>query len=124
VRFATQMPHGDIDVRFISPLHGKPDPKATPGVPQNLLCEFRVIGSPDGVEIRSMFKTNCKTKSFAVPPCGIASVWKAAIAAGAPSNGVANVDYYQAPMWATPKWNFTVGYHPDVVFNKMWNGCP
>ena len=114
--------HGDIELRFISPSASKLDPKIPLGVPQERICEFRVEGEPDGIEIRSMFKTDCKTKSVAVPSCGYASLWKKASGQGAPSNAVAQIAYYAASMHDTPKWFFTIGFGHDVAFSKMWNG--
>ena len=115
-------PHGDIDIRFISPSASKLDPKVPVGVPQDRLCEFRSSGEPDGIEISSMFKTNCKTKTVAVPTCGYASLWKKAAGMGAPGNAVAQIAYYAASMHDTPKWFFTIGFGHDVMFSKMWNG--
>jgi hypothetical protein len=115
-------PHGDIELRFISPSASKLDPKIPLGVPQERICEFRVEGEPDGIEIRSMFKTDCKTKSVAVPSCGYASLWKKASGMGAPGNAVAQISYYAASMHDTPKWFFTIGFGHDVAFSKMWNG--
>ena len=114
--------HGDIDIRFISPAASKPDPKIPVGVPQERLCEFRISGEPDGIEITSMFKTDCKTKRVAVPTCSYAALWKKASGMGAPGNAVAQIAYYAASMHDTPKWFFTIGFGHDVVFSKMWNG--
>ncbi len=114
--------HGDIDIRFISPSASKLDPNVPVGVPQDRLCEFRIIGEPDGVEISSMFKTNCKTKTVAVPACGYAALWKKAAGMGAPGNAVAQIGYYAASMHDTPKWFFTIGFGHDTLFSKMWNG--
>ncbi|MBA2543465.1 MAG: serine/threonine protein kinase [Deltaproteobacteria bacterium] len=118
--------HGDIDLRFISPSASKPDPKTPVGVPSDRLCEFRIMGSPDGVEITSMFKTNCKTKTVPVPTCSYAALWKFALASGGPSNAVANIGYYSASMHDSPRWFFDIGFGHDVVFSKMWKGpgCP
>ena len=114
--------HGDIELRFISPSASKLDPKIPLGVPQERICEFRVEGEPDGIEIRSMFKTDCKTKSVAIPTCGYASLWKKASGQGAPSNAVAQISYYAGSMHDTPRWFFTIGFGHDVAFSKMWNG--
>jgi len=118
--------HGDIDIRFISPSAAKADPKALVGVPSERLCEFRIMGSPEGVEITSMFKTNCKTKTVPVPRCSYAALWKVALASGAPQNAVANIGYYSASMHDTPRWFFDIGFGHDVVYSKMWvgPGCP
>jgi hypothetical protein len=117
---------GDIELRFISPSASKPDPKIPLGVPQERLCEFRISGTPAGVEISPDFKSNCKTKSVAVPTCSSAALWKFAVANGAPSNAVANIAYYSASMHDTPRWFFTIGFGFDVVYSKMWKGpgCP
>jgi serine/threonine protein kinase len=118
--------HGDIELRFISPSAAKPDPKTPVGVPQQRLCEFRISGSPDGIEISPMFKSSCKEKAVPVPTCSYPALWKAGSAQGAPANAVANISYYQASMHGTPKWFFAIGFGHDVVFSKSWNGpgCP
>ncbi len=118
--------HGDIDIRFLSPGAAKPDPNTPVGLPVKRLCEFRIMGSMDGVEISPMFKTNCKTKTVPVPRCGYVQLWKAARAQGAPAKAVANISYYRASMHPTPKWFFDIGFGMDVAFSKMWSGpgCP
>ncbi|MEO8700473.1 MAG: serine/threonine-protein kinase [Kofleriaceae bacterium] len=116
--------HGDIELRFISPSHSKPDPNTPAGLPIKLQCEFRIMGEPDGVEIRSMFATNCKERAVAVPRCSAAALWKLA---GAPSgNAVANINYYQASMHDQPRYFFDIGFGHDVSFSKMLTAasCP
>jgi serine/threonine protein kinase len=117
---------GDIELRFISPSKSKPDPKQPAGIPVKLVCEFRIMGEPDGVEITAMFATNCK--EIVVPPlrCSIDKIWKLALAHKAPTNAVANINYYRASMHNTGKIFFAIGFGHDVSFSKMWTDadCP
>jgi serine/threonine protein kinase len=114
--------HGEVELRFISPSASKLDPNIPEGVPQDRLCEFRITGSPDGVEITPMFKSNCKEKSVPLPACSVAALWNKAQGQGASKNAVANISYYQASMHSTPRWFFTIGFGFDVTFSKMWSG--
>jgi hypothetical protein len=118
--------HGDIELRFISPSHSKPDPGTPAGLPVKLACEFRIEGSPDGVEIRPMFKTSCKERAVSPPRCTAAGLWKLALANRAPGNAVANLNYYQASMHDKPRWFFDVGFGHDVIYSKVFYNadCP
>jgi serine/threonine-protein kinase len=119
--------HGDIELRFISPSHSKPDPKTPIGVPVELQCEFRIMGEPDGIEIRSMFKSKCKERTIPPPKCSAAGLWKLAIAKQAPSgNAVASISYYQASMHNTPRFFFDIGFAGDMAFSQVFtpDQCP
>jgi serine/threonine protein kinase len=119
--------HGDIELRFISPSHSKPDPQRPAGLPIKLACEFRVQGDPSGVEITAMFETNCKERTVAPPRCTAAALWKLAQNASAPTgNVVANINYYQASMHDQPRYFFDIGFGHDVAFSKVFTAasCP
>jgi serine/threonine protein kinase len=117
---------GDIELRFISPSKGKPDPKQPAGIPVKLVCEFRIMGGPDGVEITSMFATSCKENVVPMLRCSADKIWKLALAHKAPTNAVANINYYRASMHNTGKIFFAIGFGHDVTFSKMWTDadCP
>ena len=118
--------HGDIELRFISPSHSKPDPKTPVGVPVELACEFRVEGDPSGVQIRATFKSRCKERIVPPPRCTAVALWKLALANKAPSNAVANISYYQGSMHGKARFFFDVGFGHDVVFNSVFTDadCP
>src|SRR5262249_59270127 len=79
--------HGSIDVRFISPSRGKRDPSQPLGVARHdFKCEFRVMATPEGVELMPIDFADCsKEHVVPVPKCRFAGVWKKAIARKAPS---------------------------------------
>ncbi|HEY6180482.1 MAG TPA: hypothetical protein VIX73_38835, partial [Kofleriaceae bacterium] len=113
--------HGSIDVRFISPSRGKRDPSQPLGVARHdFKCEFRVIASPEGVELMPIDFADCsKEHVVPVPRCSFAGVWKKAIARKAPSqNAVGNVDYRSNG--SKPVWYFDIGAGFDKVFSQMF----
>jgi serine/threonine-protein kinase len=118
--------HGDIELRFISPSHSKPAPNTPAGLPVKLACEFRIEGSPEGVEIRATFKTSCKERTVSPPRCTAAALWKLALTNRAPSNAVANINYYQASMHDKPRFFFDIGFGHDVIYSKVFYNadCP
>jgi hypothetical protein len=112
--------HGDIDIRFISPSRGKRDPKQPLGVARHdFKCEFRIIASPEGVELMPIDFADCSKEHVVPPPrCGFAAVWKKAIARKAPSqNVVGNVDYRSNGTKAV--WYFDIGFGFDVAFSQI-----
>ncbi|MBC7974503.1 MAG: hypothetical protein H7138_05910, partial [Myxococcales bacterium] len=113
--------HGSIDVRFISPSRGKRDPAQPLGVARrDFKCEFRVMATPEGVEIMPIDFVDCaKERVVPAPRCTFAAVWKKAIARKAPShNAVGNVDYRSNG--SRPVWYFAIGAGFDVVFSQMF----
>jgi len=113
--------HGSIDVRFISPSRGKRDPSQPLGVARHdFKCEFRVMATPEGVEVLPIDFADCsKEHVVPVPTCSFAGVWKKAIARKAPShNAVGNVDYRSNG--SRPTWYFDIGSGFDVVFSQMF----
>jgi hypothetical protein len=80
-------PHGDLDVRFISPSRGKRDPSQPLGVARHdFKCEFRVMATPDGVELSPIDFFDCaKEHVVPVPRCSLTALWKKAIARKAPT---------------------------------------
>jgi hypothetical protein len=114
-------PHGDIDVRFISPSRGKRDPSQPLGVARHdFKCEFRVMATPDGVELMPIDFFDCaKEHVVPVPRCSLAAVWKKAISRKAPShNAVGNVGYRSNG--SRPVWYFDIGFGTDVSFSEMF----
>jgi hypothetical protein len=114
-------PHGDLDVRFISPSRGKRDPSQPLGVARHdFKCEFRVMATPDGVELMPIDFFDCaKEHVVPVPRCSLAAVWKKAIARKAPShNAVGNVGYRSNG--SRPVWYFDIGFGTDVLFSEMF----
>jgi hypothetical protein len=112
--------HGDIDIRFISPSRGKRDPKQPLGVARHdFKCEFRIIASPEGVEMMPIDFADCSKEHVIPPPrCSFAAVWKKAIARKAPSqNVVGNVDYRSNG--TKPVWYFDIGFGFDVAFSQI-----
>jgi serine/threonine-protein kinase len=113
--------HGDIDVRFISPSRGKRDPDQPIGVARHdFKCEFRVMATPDGVELMPIDFFDCaKEHVVPVPRCSLAGVWKKAIARKAPShNAVGNVGYRSNG--SRPVWYFDIGFGTDKSFSEMF----
>jgi len=84
-------------------------------------CEFRVMATPDGVEILPIDFVDCsKERVVPAPKCNFAGVWKKAIARKAPSqNAVGNVDYRSNG--SRPVWYFAIGAGFDVVFSQTFN---
>jgi serine/threonine protein kinase len=114
-------PHGDIDVRFISPSRSKRDPSQPLGVARHdFKCEFRVMATPDGVELMPIDFFDCaKEHVVPVPRCSLAALWKKAIARKAPShNAVGNVGYRSSG--SRPVWYFDIGFGTDVSFSEMF----
>jgi serine/threonine protein kinase len=113
--------HGSIDLRFISPSRGKRDPSQPLGVARrDFKCEFRVMATPEGVEILPIDFADCtKERVVPVPKCSFAGIWKKAIARKAPSqNAVGNVDYRSNG--SRPVWYFAIGSGFDVVFSQTF----
>ncbi|HZJ65803.1 MAG TPA: serine/threonine-protein kinase [Kofleriaceae bacterium] len=113
--------HGSIDLRFISPSRGKRDPSQPLGVARrDFKCEFRVMATPEGVEMLPINFVDCaKERVVPVPKCSFAGVWKKAIARKAPSqNAVGNVDYRSNG--SRPVWYFAIGSGTDTVFSEMF----
>ncbi|HWJ54760.1 MAG TPA: serine/threonine-protein kinase [Vicinamibacterales bacterium] len=113
--------HGSIDVRFISPSRGKRDPRQPLGVGRrDFKCEFRVMATPDGVELMPIDFFDCnKEHVVPVPRCSLAAVWKKAIARKAPSyNAVGNVGYRSSG--SRPVWYFGIGFGADRAFSEMF----
>ncbi len=113
--------HGSIDVRFISPSRGKRDPAQPLGVARrDFKCEFRVMATPEGVEIMPIDFVDCaKERVVPAPRCSVAAVWSKAIARKAPSqNAVGNVDYRSNG--SRPVWYFAIGAGFDVVFSQTF----
>ena len=113
--------HGSIDLRFISPSRGKRDPSQPLGVARrDFKCEFRVMATPDGVEILPIDFVDCsKERVVPAPKCNFAGVWKKAIARKAPSqNAVGNVDYRSNG--SRPVWYFAIGAGFDVHYSEMF----
>ncbi len=113
--------HGSIDVRFISPSRGKRDPKQPLGVARHdFKCEFRVMATPDGVELMPIDFFDCaKEHVVPVPRCSLTAVWKKAIARKAPArNAVSNVGYRSSG--SRPVWYFDIGFGTDVSFSEMF----
>ncbi len=114
--------HGSIDVRFVSPSRGKRDPRQPLGAARHdFKCEFRVMATPDGVELMPIDFFDCaKEHVVPVPRCSLAGVWKKAIARKAPShNAVGNVGYRSNG--ARPVWYFDIGFGTDVSFSQMFS---
>jgi hypothetical protein len=114
-------PHGSIDVRFISPSRGKRDPSQPLGVGRrDFKCEFRIMATPDGVEMMPIDFADCsKEHPVPAPKCSFAAVWNKAIQRKAPSdNAVGNVDYRSNG--SRPVWYFAIGSGFDVVFSQMF----
>jgi serine/threonine protein kinase len=114
--------HGSIDVRFISPSRGKRDPSQPLGVARHdFKCEFRVMATPEGVELMPIDFADCsKEHVVPIPRCSFAGVWKKAIARKAPSHhAVGNVDYRSNGSRAI--WYFDIGSGFDVVFSQMFD---
>jgi serine/threonine protein kinase len=113
--------HGSIDVRFVSPSRGKRDPKQPLGVARHdFKCEFRVMATPDGVELMPIDFFDCaKEHVVPVPRCSLSAVWKKAIARKAPAhNAVGNVGYRSSG--SRPVWYFDIGFGTDVSFSEMF----
>jgi serine/threonine protein kinase len=113
--------HGSIDLRFISPSRGKRDPRQPLGVARrDFKCEFRVMATPDGVEVMPINFVDCsKERVVPAPRCSVAEVWKKAIARKAPShNAVGNIDYRSNGSRAV--WYFAIGAGFDTVFSQMF----
>ncbi|HEX3760773.1 MAG TPA: hypothetical protein VHW23_18795, partial [Kofleriaceae bacterium] len=113
-------PHGSIDVRFISPSRGKRDPRQPVGVGRHdFQCEFRVMATPEGVELMPIDFFDCtKEHVVPVPRCSLTAVWKKAIARKAPAhNAVSNVGYRSSG--SRPVWYFDIGFGTDVSFSEM-----
>ena len=114
-------PYGSIDVRFISPSRGKRDPSQPLGVARrDFKCEFRVMATPDGVELMPIDFFDCaKEHVVPVPRCSLAAVWKKAIARKAPAhNAVGNVGYRSSG--SRPVWYFDIGFGADKSFSEMF----
>jgi len=113
--------HGSIDVRFISPSRGRRDPKQPLGVARHdYKCEFRIMATPDGVEVMPIDFADCSKEHVVPQPrCGFAGVWRKAISKKAPShNAVGNVDYRSNG--SRPVWYFAIGSGFDVAFSEMF----
>jgi len=113
--------HGSIDVRFISPSRGKRDPSQPLGVARrDFKCEFRVMATPDGVELMPIDFADCaKEHVVPAPKCSFPGVWKKAISRKAPSrDAVGNVDYRSNGSRAV--WYFAIGAGFDVAFSEMF----
>jgi hypothetical protein len=113
--------HGSVDIRFISPSRGKRDPSQPLGVARkDFKCEFRIMATPDGVEMMPIDFVDCaKEHVVPVPRCSAAGVWRKAIQRKAPSqNAVGNVDYRSSG--SRPVWYFAIGSGFDVVFSQMF----
>jgi serine/threonine protein kinase len=113
--------HGSIDVRFISPSRGKRDPRQPLGVARHdFKCEFRVMATPEGVEMMPIDFADCsKEHVVPVPKCSFSGVWKKAIQRKAPSrNAVGNVDYRSNG--GRPVWYFAIGAGFDVAFSELF----
>jgi hypothetical protein len=113
-------PHGSVDVRFISPSRGKRDPGQPLGVGRrDFKCEFRVMATPDGVELMPIDFFDCaKEHVVPVPRCSLAALWKKALARKAPHNAVGNVGYRSSG--SRPVWYFDIGFGTDVSFSEMF----
>ena len=113
--------YGSIDVRFISPSRGKRDPNQPLGAARHdFKCEFRVMATPDGVELSPIDFFDCaKEHVVPVPRCSLTALWKKAIARKAPShNAVGNVGYRSSG--SRPVWYFDIGFGTDVSFSEMF----
>jgi serine/threonine protein kinase len=113
--------HGSVDIRFISPSRSKRDPKQPLGVARHdFKCEFRVMATPDGVELMPIDFFDCaKERVVPVPRCSLTGVWKKAIARKAPSHSaVGNVGYRSSG--SRPVWYFDIGFGTDVSFSEMF----
>ena len=113
--------HGSIDVRFISPSRGKRDPKLPLGAARHdFKCMFRVIATPDGVEMMPIDFFDCAKERPVPPPrCSFSAVWNKAIARKAPSaNAVGDVDYRTSG--SRPVWYFAIGSGSDKLFSDTF----
>ena len=119
-------PHGNIELRFVSPSHSTPKPGTPGGLPIDLACEFRIQGDPNGVEISPMFKSNCKEQIVPPPRCDTIALWKLARARKAPANSVANINYYRASMHKRAFFFFDIGFGTDLTYSEMFSDadCP
>jgi serine/threonine protein kinase len=112
--------HGSIDLRFISPSRGKRDPSLPLGAARrDFKCEFRVMATPEGVELMPIDFADCtKERVVPAPRCSFAALWKKAIARKAPSqNAVGNIDYRSNGSRIV--WYFDIGAGFDKVFSAM-----
>ena len=113
--------HGSLDLRFISPSRGKRDPSQPLGVARHdFKCEFRVLATPDGVELVPIDFADCaKEHVVPVPRCSASGVWSKAIQRKAPShNAVGNLGYRSNG--SRPVWYFDIGAGFDVAFSEMF----
>ena len=113
--------HGSLDLRFISPSRGKRDPGQPLGVARHdFKCEFRVMATPDGVELMPIDFADCaKEHVVPVPRCSFTGVWTKAIQRKAPSHdAVGNLGYRSNG--SRPVWYFDIGAGFDVAFSEMF----
>jgi hypothetical protein len=112
---------GSIDLRFVSPSHNQRDPRQPVGVARHdFKCEFRVMATPEGVELMPIDFFDCaKEHVVPVPRCSLTGVWKKAILRKAPAqNAVGNIGYRSNG--GRPLWYFDIGFGTDVSFSTTF----
>ncbi len=89
----------DAGFEFRSPSASKLPPGTAPNDPVERGCKVYVYLGASEVVARIIEDDDCNEKLIGPPKCGLASVWKQAIAEGAPANYIARISWLSDENW-------------------------